>query len=195
MATATKEKQEAKAKSKRPDTFVFVAPAQPNTRFLVQRGEEVAPGENELKRLDLFAEFHSGICVTKEPLVLAWLAAHEALIEEELHADYHLDMGSDPDLCSHRGVCMNAENERVAFWADQTGRKLNMSNRPAQLEGEYDVEKAMRGEDPLGGKADGLMGRAHSAMAAAHRGAEDSPSGKVTSNHPEQFHPEGAGEE
>ncbi len=189
--TATKEKKETKVK--RPDTFVFVAPAQPNTNFLVRRGEEVAPGENELNRQDLFAQFHAGICKTAEPEVLAWLVAHEVLVEEEVHATYHFDTGTDPDLCPHRGVCMNAENESVAFWADQVGRKQNLSNRPAQLESGYDVEKALQGQDPLGGRADTLMDRAHSAMAAA-RGGDAPASGKVTTNHPERFH-EGAEQE
>lgn len=190
--TATKEKKETKAK--RPDTFVFVAPTQPNTKFLVRRGEEVAPGENELNRQDISAEFNSGICVTKDPEVLTWLVAHEALVKEEVHADYHLDTGTDPDLCPHRGVCMNAENESVAFWADQMGRTQNLSNRPAQLDSGYDVEKALQGKDPLSGVPDTLMDRAYSAMAAARGGDRSLTSGKVTSNHPEQFH-EGAEQE
>lgn len=181
MATATKQK------TKRPDTFVYVSPHHPNTRFLVCRGEDVF--DNDRMRQDKFAHFQAGICATKDPDIAAWLEAHSALLPEEDHAKYHFDKDEDPDDCgAGQGICMSAEHEQVGLWADQTGRKVDLSNRGAQLESGYDVEAVLRGENPVGGgPADGLMARAQSAMARATAAAEGN-AGPPSTNHPERFH-------
>lgn len=172
---------------KRPPTRVFVSPGRPNTRFLVERGPDPGPNANELMRQDVFAAFNAGICSTTDERTITWLEAHEALVSDEDHEQFHLRRDENPDTCGNRGICMDAENEKVAFWADQVGRKLNLSNREAQLERGYDVEAAMRGENPMhaitGG--DSLLSRAQGAMKAADKAA-----GPISTNNPERFHPE-----
>lgn len=169
---------------KRPPTRVFVSPKEPNTRFLVARGDMSGP--NDLMHDETYAQFTAGICSTTDERVIDWLEAHEALVSEEDHEQFHLRRDENPDACGNRGICMDAENEKVGFWADQAGRKLNLSNREAQLEGGYDVEAAMRGEDPMHAVAggDSLLSRAQGAMQAADRA-----SGAIRTNHPERFHP------
>lgn len=78
---------------------------------------------------------------------------------------------------------MSAEHDKVAFWADQEGRKLPLSNREPQLEKGYDVEAAIQGKDPLKGTPGTLMERAQGALKAADKAA-----GPPSTNHPERFH-------
>lgn len=176
---------------KRPATRVFVSPGEPNTKFLVERGPDPKPGENPLMQRDIFAEFIGGICTTTDEKTIAWLEAHEALLSEETHEQFHLGR-EEFGPCSDRGICMDAENERVGFWADQVGRKLNLSNRDAQLEKGYDVEAALRGENPLPNAASGdsILSRAQAAI-----GAADKAAGAIRTNSPEHFHPQQEQEE
>ena len=156
--------------------------------FLVESGPDIPVGGNPLLQRDIFAAFVGGICTTPDKKTIAWLEAHEALVSEEVHEQFHLAQEEEPDHCSNRGVCMDAENERVGFWSDQEGRKLNLSNREAQLEKGYDVEAALRGEDPMHavGGGDSLLARAQGAMAASNKAA-----GAIRTNHPGQFHGQG----
>lgn len=172
----------------RPATRVFVSPKEPNTRFLVARGDMSGP--NDLMHDEAYAQFTAGICSTTDERVVEWLEAHAALVPEEDHEQFHLRRDENPDTCGNRGVCMDAGSDHVGFWADQEGRKLNLSNREAQLERGYDVEAAMRGEDPMHAVAggDSLLSRAQGAMRASERA-----SGNVTTNHPERFHGQGQG--
>lgn len=170
----------------RPAVRVFVSPREPNTKFLVERGPDLPYGTNEMMRADINAEFHAGICRTRDPKAIKWLEAHAALVSEGEHAAYHLERGEDPEPCRDRGVCMDAAADQVALWADQEGRKLDLANREAQLPSDYDVEAVMQGKDPMGGTPGALMDRATAAMQAASRASEGS---RITTNHPERFHP------
>lgn len=183
--TATKEP--TRGTIQRPATRVFVSPQEPNTKFLVWRGPAPKPGENELMREEAYAAFTAGICTTTDERTILWLEAHEALVPEEVHEQYHLGRDELPELCANRGICMDAENERVGFWADQVGRKLNLANRDAQLEKGYDVEAALRGENPLVNVASGdsILSRAQAAI-----GAADKAAGAIRTNSPERFHPQ-----
>lgn len=170
---------------KRPQTRVFVSPREPNTKFLVERGPDLKPGENPLMQQDIFASFNAGICETTDEKVIAWLEAHVALVPEEVHEQFHLARDEEPNHCGNRGVCMDAGSEQVGFWADQEGRKLNLANREAQLPSGYNVEAALQGRDPMAAVAPGdtILSRAQGAMAAAGKAA-----GPPRTNNPERFH-------
>lgn len=140
----------------------FICPTEPNTSYLVTfdrdaKGEAlmsaplVAGGQviRWPERVnEKFAEFHTGVCVTRDPDIIDWLEAHSGDMARFL--DYHVRMGTNPREDSVPiGLCRDInDGSNVEAWAELKTQQMATASRPPSLSPNLDVDKlipAMKG--------------------------------------------------
>lgn len=145
------------------DLRVFVAPQEPNTKFLVKAGQmdrirmSNDLGYRDLNRDlgggDVWAEFHSGICATRDADVVAWCEGHSG--NAEAHQAFHAEQGTDARTCEvDTGLCRDADWEATPAWADMKALQQPTARRAAYIPVSTDVDRlfnrisgAVRGSD------------------------------------------------
>lgn len=132
---------------------MFVSPTHPNAKFLVQKGKVTeAPFQTAALGLrpainregDVWAKFTSGVCATRDPIVLDWLEAHSGL--PDLHRAYHAAKGEEARTCSAPiGLCKE-QGPGIDVWAELKAGQQATSRRPATISPDIDVDAFMRRE-------------------------------------------------
>lgn len=129
----------------------FVAPKEPNTRFLVSpgrvvsfRSEQSPTGKRDMDREgDVWAVFTSSICATRDPEVIGWCEAHAG--DEELHQEWHHERGTRARDCGvDVGLCRDADWEATGEWAELKVLQTATSRRPQQLPSNYNVDRLFK---------------------------------------------------
>lgn len=140
----------------------FICPTDPNTSFLVAY-ERLPSGEAAMtaplvaggqvirwpERInEKFADFHNGVCVTRDPDIIDWLEAHSGDMARFL--DYHAQRGSNPREDSVPiGLCRDInDGSNVEAWAELKTQQMATASRPPSLSPNLDVDKlvpAMKG--------------------------------------------------
>jgi len=139
----------------------FVSPAHKNEKFLVQAGKIVQAAPNsfsgglpiDLRRDgDVWAEFHDGILLTEDPVVIAWCEANDGspipAITEDDEVTY------EPDICK------DAEDPQARAWVALKENTLETSTKTASLPRDMDVGKVLRGEVEAISTGNSLVDRA-----------------------------------
>ena len=153
------------------DMRVFVAPLEPNTRFLVHAGRVIwfrdpssPTGKKDYEREgDAWAEFHSGICASDDEVVIEWCRAHAG--DAELHKMYHDEQialwqeAGDKNLAKPPtardcgvdvGLCREIGDESVPAWAEMKVLQHPTSRRSAYLPANMDLDAMFRRLKPVG---------------------------------------------
>lgn len=126
---------------------VFISPTEPNTKFLVKRGPDVA---NEMLRQDVFVQFSAGVCVVDADDTdrVNWLEAHGSL-DETLHGLYHDDRNEREliDQCPNFSICRDYVAPQALAWAELKEQQLALANREPGLPKHIDVDRLLAGDD------------------------------------------------
>lgn len=165
------------------DLRIFTAPNDKETKFLIFGGEviwfrdtnaplgrkDVDRGEKEIPTSsgeyvhidgDVWAEFHGGICATRDPLVIEWLEAHSG--DQDRHEEYFekyapyfkaLGINSRTDPVEV-GLCRDCDNPATPMWAELKGLTVPTSRRSAQLPVSMDLDKMFNRLDTFVGDTD-----------------------------------------
>ena len=140
----------------------FICPTEPNTAYLVAFERE-ANGDARMspplvaggqvirwpERVgEKFAEFHNGVCVTRDPDLIDWLEAHSGDMARFL--DYHVRQGTNPrEDTVPIGLCRDVnDGSNIEAWAELKTQQMAMAHRPPSLSPNMDVDKlipAMKG--------------------------------------------------
>ncbi len=136
------------------DLRIFVSPLEPNTTFLVKPGKMLSfpdpnspRGKKDMEREgDVWAEFHSGICATRDDEVIEWCEAHSG--DADLHTLYHSKMAEDgTKRVSARecgvdvGLCRDIDWPATPGWAELKSLQMPTARRGASLPATMDVDK------------------------------------------------------
>lgn len=126
---------------------MFVSPTHQNDTFLIRPGKNIMapmqPGMLGLQPIigregDIWAEFHSGVCIANGPELLDWLLAHTG--DPEAHREYHEDNGQDPRTCSAPvGLCQE-QGPGIDDWYKMKLAQIPLAHRAASLDPEIDVD-------------------------------------------------------
>lgn len=160
----------------------YLSPVHPNTRFLARAGTVVlAPYTGQSLGLqpavrrdnDVWVEFHSGVCSTKEPQELEWLEAHSGY--PDAHVAYHQKYGQDPRDCEVPiGLCREM-GPGIDVWAELKAGQEPTATRPATISKDIDVDAFMRGDYSRGNRSlQSGVGRAMEDAAQNNRNASQS---------------------
>lgn len=139
------------------DLRVFVAPLEPNTKFLVKPGKldrrtfNNDYGSRDFSRdagmadgvMDVWAEFHFGVLATRDPEVVAWCEAHSG--DDDMHAEYHSGHPIPARQCEvDHGLCRDANWAATPAWADMKSLQHPTSRRNAYIPTSTDVDKIFK---------------------------------------------------
>ncbi len=146
-------------KDPRPAISVFRCPRGESVKFLVERGSDLGL-QNELKRLDVFAEFSTNTCRTRDPVVIDFLVAHSDVSDDE-HSKYHAERAdyfesqerydmyqahlNCLDSCAERKAFRNSEDPMCEAWMDIETRKAEKVNAYASLPADFTLDSLLEG--------------------------------------------------
>lgn len=161
---ATSSKEDAKEsrggfKDPRPSMRVFRCPRGESVKFLVERGSDLGI-QNELRRLDVFAEFSLNTCRTREPVIIDFLEAHSD-VDEDTHSQYHAERADHfesqerydmyqahlacLDSCAERRAFRDSEDPMCEAWMDVETRKQEKVNAYASLPKDFSLDSLLEG--------------------------------------------------
>ena len=126
---------------------MFVSPQEPNSKFLVVGGtmrrfpDPNSPtGFREYGRDgDVWAVFRSGICATRDPVVIEWCEAHAG--NPNLHVQYHEVRKDSAHECSTPiGLCRDSSLPGIQTWSELKASQIPTASRPAVVSQSIDID-------------------------------------------------------
>ena len=170
----------------------FLAPQQPNSKFLVRRGKprvnslvNTSSGiENLSERVgDVWVRFQSGIFSLfagdeDYQIKLDWLVGHSG--DPEVHRIYHETVGENASSCSvPYGLCREGTEDGIEDWVEMKSGQIDTMYQDHTVRREMDVDAYFaRGRDNARHLTSGLGAELAAAIEANRNAAKQRAQGK-----------------